>query len=339
MFKQPLVIIGKSHIRALALVALGLLLFSTVAIYLVEHSVNEQLQTFGDCLWWAMVTMSTVGYGDKVPTTVVGQIVAAITMLTGPVLLVTLVSSAGLSMYEERRKAVCGELKIESKNHIILCGWNPKARDIITELRLSAEFHKYPITIIDDQIDENPIDEGNVSFVHGDACEVSVLEQANIREAKFAIVIASDGTSAADRKTVLTILAVETLNPSILSCAELNDPANEGHLRRAGCDVVINTTILTSKLLAMSIEDHTIGKVITELVTHAQGNEICRLQLPSNYQGKPFQELFEQLKRVHNVIVIGVERKGECSINPTPDFALEAGDFLMVISGKNSFVR
>jgi len=280
--------------------------------------------------------MSTVGYGDKVPLTFAFRVISVFTMLTGPVLLVTLVSSMGLVMYNEGRKAMKGAAQVDAKDHIIICGWGPKVRDIVTEIRLSSQLSKRHIAIIDDHIDLKPVDDRNTSFVHGNPCEVCVLEQANICKAQAAIVVASGTASTADQKTVLTVLAIESLHPSILSCAELNDPNNEGHLRRAGCDVVINTNVLTSKLLAMSVEQHAISDVITELVTHTQGNEICLVDLPKQYYRKPFQEPFQEFKVKHNAIVIGIERDNASLVNPPTDLVMQAGDMLMIIAEKNS---
>ena len=105
--------------------------------------------------------------------------------------------------------------QVVSKRHILVCGWNPRARDAIDELRLSRRFRNWPITIIDDRIDTKPIEHAKVTFVHGSPADTSVLERANTREAAFVIVFAEDATPTADQKTALTVLAIKNLNPSI----------------------------------------------------------------------------------------------------------------------------
>ena len=58
--------------------------FSAEAIYLVEGSVQPKVfGTLPDAMWWAIATLTTVGYGDAVPITVAGKIVAALTMILG----------------------------------------------------------------------------------------------------------------------------------------------------------------------------------------------------------------------------------------------------------------
>ena len=323
---------GKGNTRILLILAAALVIFGAVGSFFAERASNEDFASFGDAVWWSLVTVSTVGYGDKVPVTVAGRVIASIAMITGPVLLLSLVASVAVLIFEEWRKVVTGVSQVTSTKHILLCGWTPKARDAIDELRLSRRFHKWPITIIDDKVDARPIEDGKVTYVYGSPADTSVLERANVRQAGFAIVFAEDATPAADQKTALTILAIKNLNPTIESSAELNDINNEPHLRRAGCDVVVNTADLTSKLLALSIENPAINRVIKELVSRTRGNEVYRVESPPKYFNKPFGEPYQGLKRSHNVVVIGVERGGQCLINPASDFVLQRDDFLLVIS-------
>ena len=50
-----------------------MLLFTSWAAYIAEHPTNPGFATFGDSLWWGIVTLTTVGYGDIVPKTSTGQ--------------------------------------------------------------------------------------------------------------------------------------------------------------------------------------------------------------------------------------------------------------------------
>jgi voltage-gated potassium channel len=51
--------------------------------YSAEHKVNDLFATFGDSVWWAVVTLTTVGYGDIYPITTVGRITATVLMFSG----------------------------------------------------------------------------------------------------------------------------------------------------------------------------------------------------------------------------------------------------------------
>lgn len=71
------------EIKFFALTGLMALLISAFSFFLLEHKINPSVQNLGDALWWAIVTMSTVGYGDIAPVTVFGRILAAFTTLLG----------------------------------------------------------------------------------------------------------------------------------------------------------------------------------------------------------------------------------------------------------------
>jgi voltage-gated potassium channel len=63
--------------------AFGSLIVATSVIVAFERETNSQLSDFPEALWWGIVTITTVGYGDITPVTVGGRIVAGILMLTG----------------------------------------------------------------------------------------------------------------------------------------------------------------------------------------------------------------------------------------------------------------
>jgi len=63
--------------------ALGMLLFCSWMAYDAEHATNDGFATVADALWWGIVTLTTVGYGDIVPDTEKGRIAGTFLMLTG----------------------------------------------------------------------------------------------------------------------------------------------------------------------------------------------------------------------------------------------------------------
>lgn len=65
------------------LVALGIVLLGATGLYVIEGDQNDSVKTFGDALWWAVTTATTVGYGDIYPHTAEGRLIAVVLMLTG----------------------------------------------------------------------------------------------------------------------------------------------------------------------------------------------------------------------------------------------------------------
>lgn len=70
-------------LTSVAIIAVLMLLFSSVAILQFETDPNSNIKTAEDAIWWSYVTITTVGYGDKFPVTTEGRIIAVILMTVG----------------------------------------------------------------------------------------------------------------------------------------------------------------------------------------------------------------------------------------------------------------
>jgi len=67
----------------LTLLGNGFMVFSAVVFFFVEKGENPKVATYLDALWWAVSTVTSVGYGDIVPITVAGKWVGMMTMIVG----------------------------------------------------------------------------------------------------------------------------------------------------------------------------------------------------------------------------------------------------------------
>jgi voltage-gated potassium channel len=111
-------------IVVLTVLASAIIIFGGIAVYLAEyHHEGANITKVGDALWWAVVTVATVGYGDYYPVTTVGRIIAVFMMLSGIgifVLLVGSLSQRRLQRTESRlkRKTQTGLLGDEEKTSI-----------------------------------------------------------------------------------------------------------------------------------------------------------------------------------------------------------------------------
>jgi len=66
-----------------SLIAVLMIIFGSISILQVEVDVNSNIKSAEDAIWWAFVTITTVGYGDKYPVTTEGRVIAAFLMVTG----------------------------------------------------------------------------------------------------------------------------------------------------------------------------------------------------------------------------------------------------------------
>ena len=71
------------NIDFLLVYGIGLVIVAATIVTSVEGSESASIQSFPDALWWAVVTITTVGYGDMVPVTAAGRAVGFVLMLGG----------------------------------------------------------------------------------------------------------------------------------------------------------------------------------------------------------------------------------------------------------------
>ena len=102
-----------SRLGKVGLFALGMLAFCSWMAYVAESPTNKEFASFGDSLWWGVVTLTTVGYGDIVPITEKGRIAGVFLMFTGLTTLGliagTLASVFGLSPADDGAPAAPAE--------------------------------------------------------------------------------------------------------------------------------------------------------------------------------------------------------------------------------------
>ncbi len=67
----------------LSLLGNGAILGGALFLYFLESAVNPRMQSFLDALWWSVATVTTVGYGDVLPTTAVGKVGGMALMIAG----------------------------------------------------------------------------------------------------------------------------------------------------------------------------------------------------------------------------------------------------------------
>ncbi len=327
--RQLLLFLQRENVINLLTVILVIVLSSGALIALLEPDLS-----FISGVWWSIVTLTTVGYGDISPSTAGGRILAVLIMFFGIGLLGMLSASLATLFIRKRMKEDMGMLASPVDNHIIICEWNHRSKAIIKELRADLQTRDIPLVLIAD-IEEKPIDDTNLFFVRGTVTE-ETLDKAQLSKAKTVVVLGDDAveTTARDAKVVLSTLTIESMNPAVYTVVELVDKANEQHCLRANADEIIIGSELSSHLIASAASDHGISKVVSELLSSRYGNEFYSMAVPKDMLGKKFIDVFIAMKTQSNATVLGVQniRTREFISNPDVNYLVSQEDKLLVIS-------
>jgi voltage-gated potassium channel len=214
------------------------------------------------------------------------------------------------------------------RDHIIVCGWNTTARELIAELR--GDDYTAKVVVITDA-EKNPAGHG-IYFVRGDPTDAEDLARAGIGEAAAALIFPSDASDGADMVSILTIMAIESIAPGVRTVAEVNNPRHEPHFLRAGVDELLVTSKVASHLLARSALYPGLTAIVTDIVSGGEGSELYRITLPDEYIGLTIDEVSARLRREHEATLLSVNRGGRAFVNPVADFTLEPGDDAIVVA-------
>ncbi len=299
---------------------------AAVAVTLFEPE-RLSLAGFGNSFYWAITTV--IGSGDASYVTSPGGFVIGWLLAFFGVALVAAMTGAVVGfVIDFLLKEGQGMGAAGYQDHIVVCGWNPTARDLVTELR-GDEFTTKVVVLHDTE--RNPAGDG-VYFVRGDITSTDDLERCGIREAHAAIVFPADRSNEADMRSILAVMAIESIAPQVRTVAEVNNPMHVDHFRRANADEILVTSKLASHLLARSALYPGLSELVTDIVSGGEGSELYRVQLPDEYVGLSIDDLSAKLRGEHRATLLAVTREGHSLTNPPADFRLRDGDDAVVVA-------
>jgi voltage-gated potassium channel len=326
-----------------AMISAAVLIACAFLFYAVEKGKGPEVRDLGSGFLW-VTRVLVQGEPPWEPRTGLGQVLFYLVVLTG-VGLIAIATGAvatkliGLFM---RREAGMGEIKFS--DHIVICGWSPKGEEILRELHAEEVEDKRPVVILA-PLDANPSPDDLTTFIRGVPSDGKDLLRAGIDGADTAIILA-DGSNPAhtaddiDAKSLLTTLAVESINPNCYTCVEVIRSENRQHFERTKADELVVSAELTGALLAISAVTHGMSGVVADLITHPGGNEFYSIPTPASLAGSTFREVMAELKDRYDCLLVacGAESRG-FEVNPPPGRVLEAEDRLLVIAGIDPSAR
>ena len=116
--------------------------------------------------WWAIVTMTTVGYGDFSPETPAGRLVAVLIMFAGISLVSLLTATISSIFVAQKIREGKGLEKLNLTNHLILCGWNPNGERVLDSIQHLSGMKKRDLVLINELNEEEVTMLKNLSLIH-----------------------------------------------------------------------------------------------------------------------------------------------------------------------------
>ncbi len=300
-------------------VTLVVVLLSAAGVFYFESlRLDANIHSLWDGIWWAVVTMGTVGYGDKYPVSTGGRTVGLVLIFFG-VGLMSLFTATIASLFVERKiKEGKGLETVKEKDHLVMCGWNEYTESVLLGLKTYGVGSSLPIVLINelsvDEVDVLRLKYGkyNLRFLRGDFVHEDVLVRANIGKARFAVIMADmSGNHPRDRvdeRTTLAVLTIKSIAPRIKTIAELVDGENRPHLKRAHVDEIIVRGEHVGALLAGAVNSPGLPKIVSSMLSLGDTDKLWRVEIPRSYVGRTFKELSDFYGNQH-AILIGLLRE------------------------------
>jgi len=236
--------------------------------------------------------------------------------------------------------------------HVLICGYDSKVDIILQELEAVPDVWRRGVVVVA-ETDKSPLtlstlkNKKRLFHLNQDFTKIEVLEKAGAAKARTALVLTDSGKNLSDQdrdaRTVLAALTIEKLNPTIFTCAELISADNASHLKLAGVEEIVSRNNLSAGLFASSAVNEGISGIVSDILSHKEGNYFRKMDLPQDLIGKTFYEASTFFKKELDSLLIAVERTEENGlpdqhVNPSRDYELLEGDRLTLIIKRNSSI-
>ncbi len=282
--------------------------------------------------------------------------ISIIVGMVASVTVIVIITAKITSVFVEfvRRGGVMAK-KVNLSGHTIICGWNFQGERVINEL-FSADVRQQRGVVVLNDSEKRPFKDERVEFIKGDPSQDKDLVRAGVKKADSVIVLTdlTKGANEADAEALMVVLAVESLNSGVHTCAQIVNSANRMHLERAHADEIICLDQVGGSLAVASALNHGVSRIVSELLNFNQGSEFYRYdrRISDKLVGKEFTEAVQLLAPKH-ILLLAVEtdyskellqqlsadvvydlpeEERMMVVNPQSNYAIRQGDALFVIA-------
>ncbi|KAF0971747.1 hypothetical protein FDP41_009970 [Naegleria fowleri] len=299
------------QVVTLILIVIILLLFFSGTFHLIEFLFGTAVLGMLDSIYFMVITMATIGYGDITPTSMVGKYWSIFCFLVG-VTVIPYHLSALLKLGTSETalfRAKHGNLK----NHIIVSGYFEK-ENIIDFLRefyhsmhgknnkkaLIVSRNKELIQAIKDDISRRHFLSQRVLCYTGDLLDYDTSKLLRVHQAHsvfFLNCTASPNPRLNDTSIMMSTIAIKNINRNIEVYAQVTLPESRYYLYNSGAKVVVCTEMLSSKLAGMNVLYHGFSTMVINLVSTLyiqQSLEVFKEHVQKHAKGFGFSKYWKR---------------------------------------------
>ena len=302
--------------RAIGFLGVGILLATAIlgnaiCFYSFEHAHQPEL-SWGDALWYSIVSITTIGYGDFVAHTTgarIGTFVFIVLLGLASFSLFFGMALDGMAMVIANSKKGLGRAMVH--DHILLVHFpsEHRVRQIIDEVRSDPVHGKAEIVIVTDAIDELPFSDEGVVFVRGSSHDVQTYHRARAEHCRMAIVLSPDyGNNASDAIVAAAVSVIDRVKSDIYIVAECLEEKHRPLFDSCNCDAVVLGMTIAGNLLVQEVHDPGIAQLVEVVSSNRRGTTLFCVDVDD--AGIPYTELAKRLLD-HAVNVMAVNRGSE----------------------------
>jgi len=329
---------SRSAYTILAILLVVMLAGGTVTMVLLESFEGGEpaLRDVNNAFTFMLQNVAGVGLGAKVPLTLGGRFASIFFVLAGATLRALLIAAIVSGFVNRLLASGKGVKRVNSKDHVIICGWNSRVPQMVEVLRREAFGAGVPVVILA-QLPENPMMNEPIRFVSGDTAHAKDLERAGVQTARAAIVVTDESDhephmdSTYDARAVLTVLALKAANPNLHVVAQMRDPRNRDHFERARADEMIASAEMSEGLLARAALNIGIASAFGTLLRLDTPQEMYIIDTPPALEGKTFQAALVHQQMREGSILVGIMEGGQTILCPPSEYKLHSNMRLIVL--------
>jgi voltage-gated potassium channel len=291
-----------------------LLFFSALLVWLFEYKGNSEstITSFWDGIWWAVVTIATVGYGDKFPITQPGRVVGLILIVIGFATLSVFTGLIASLFVEDRLKGAKGLKQIRLHNHIVVCNWNNTAHFFLRAL-IDKNMHSNEVCLLMNETPEfyeaieSQYPSLSLSFVRGEAASEDALKRASVSTAKQVIILADHklDPDIVDDRSIIVANSTHYLVKNDRITVQLLNTENKQMLQRLGITKILVWDDIGGYMLANNIVDQNNLNIFTQLVKSSEPS-ICTCEISPEFRARSYGELYDHIYEAEGHILIGL---------------------------------